>query len=159
MKQKIKTKIKTAVLYGCLALVAGFLLDCLILKVYYFVLNPVGSYALAEVRVPDKPILKEKPQSIAIREYIRSEILKAGLDPIEVDCLHDHEADYNPNAFNINSNNTIDIGVWQINSIHIKSGSITLQCAANYECATQWAIKKRLKDKSWNAWVGYKQCK
>ena len=58
-------------------------------------------------------------------------------------------------AFNINTNDTIDIGVFQINSIHFTKPGCSLKeivdAEKNVDCAyTIW------KASGWNPWVSYK---
>lgn len=88
--------------------------------------------------------------------YIANELSRANLNPPEAFTVIWGESRGDRNAYNINTNKTADIGIWQINTIHIKSGSITLECAAEIRCATKWAIEKRLKDGSWGAWYAAK---
>lgn len=84
--------------------------------------------------------------------YIAGELSKAKLNPSEAFTVIWGESRGDRNAYNVNKNGTIDVGIWQINSIHIKSGSITLECASEIRCATKWAIEKRLHDGNWQAW-------
>jgi len=84
--------------------------------------------------------------------WVAWRIAKAGLNPLEAMVINWGESRGNDNAYNINNNGTIDLGRWQVNSIHIKAGTITIECAGNYKCATEWAIAKRLNDGNWSAW-------
>ena len=44
----------------------------------------------------------------------------------------------NKNAINVNTNNTIDLGYFQISSIH----NVSLSCKANFYCSAQFVIKR-----------------
>jgi hypothetical protein len=57
-------------------------------------------------------------------------------------------------AFNINTNNTIDVGVFQINSIHFKKEGCSLKEIVNAQKNVLCA--KQIWDSSgWGAWVAY----
>ncbi len=60
-----------------------------------------------------------------------------------------------PDRFNINTNGTIDVGIFQINSIHFKKEGCSLaeivDAEKNVDCAY-----KIFKDSGWSAWVGFK---
>lgn len=64
------------------------------------------------------------------------------------------ESGGNPEAFNINDNNSIDVGLFQINSIHYKSAGCSLREVINPEqnisCA--YSIYKK---SGWSAWSSY----
>lgn len=62
------------------------------------------------------------------------------------------ESGWNPDALNVNTNKTADLGLWQINH-PLHSKTISRQQSLDYQIATDWAIKKRLNDGNWSAWV------
>ena len=100
-----------------------------------------------------------KPNSpLNVREYVANEVRKAGLNIFEVQCLLEHESNFDNDKYNINNNGTIDIALWQINSTHIndKKYPITLECMTSVECSTKWSIAKRLREGNWNSWYGFK---
>ena len=91
---------------------------------------------------------------LSVKEYVRIEVEKAGLDWEEVYCLIQHESGWNDYAYNLNnSNKSSDFGLWQINSIH--KSTISVKDRLNYKESTKWAIEKRLHDGNWDAWYGY----
>ena len=99
----------------------------------------------------------EAKQELTMREWVLNEIKRAGLNPVEADCIITNESGWENWKHNTNSNGTIDTGLWQINSIH--KNTISLQNRYDYKKGTAWAINKRLAEGNWNAWVGYKNCK
>jgi len=107
----------------------------------------------------DEPItaLRIYPETDPIKAYVLKKVYEAGLNPDEVECIIDHESGWDNWRYNINSNGTTDMGLWQINSIH--KGTISVKDRFDYKEATKWAIAKRLHDGNWNAWVGYNQCR
>lgn len=62
------------------------------------------------------------------------------------------ESRWNPDALNVNTNKTADLGLWQINH-PLHSKTISRQQSLDYQIATDWAINKRLNDGNWGAWV------
>ena len=59
-----------------------------------------------------------------------------------------------PDRFNINTNGTIDIGIFQINSVHFKREGCSLaeivDAYKNVDCAYQiW------QEQGWNPWVAF----
>jgi hypothetical protein len=102
----------------------------------------------------------KRPIEMTDKEYVLGEVRKAGLNPDEVDCIIAHESGWDKNAWNSNTNGSIDLCLWQLNSVHYDSKyPITPAEACDVVKATRYAIEKRLRDKSWDAWVGAKQCK
>ena len=120
-----------------------------------FINDPVNQYEVTSL------IVTRKVEAIepTMKEWVKAEVEKNGLDWNQVDCLIHRESGWNPWAYNIsNDNNTTDFGLWQINSIHKKTA--TVECRWDYKCATKWAIAKRLHDGNWSAWYGFnKFCK
>jgi hypothetical protein len=105
------------------------------------------------VNVPRKGVEAEP----TMREWVKSEVEKAGLDFETADCIIQNESGWDNWVYNINNNGSTDMGLWQINSIHKKTASV--ECRWDYKCATDWAIQKRLNDGNWNAWYAYDRCK
>lgn len=89
----------------------------------------------------------------SIKAYIVEQAEKNGLDPVDIMMIIQGESHFNENAVGVNTNKTADLGLIQVNSIHIKSGSITLKCAGETKCAIDWLIKKRLADGNYSSWV------
>lgn len=64
------------------------------------------------------------------------------------------ESGFNDQAFNANSNDSVDLGCWQINfPTHLKT--ITPSDALDCKKATDWAYAKYKRDGNFNAWVAY----
>ena len=64
------------------------------------------------------------------------------------------ESGFNEQAFNANSNDSVDLGCWQINfPTHLKT--ISPSDALDCEKATDWAYEKYKRDGNFNAWVAY----
>ena len=84
-----------------------------------------------------------------IKEYVRNEAKKAGLNSKEVEAIINCESRWDPQAKGHNKNGSYDLGLWQINSIH---KNITDAEKLDYKTATKWAIEKRLRDGNWSAW-------
>jgi 2-hydroxychromene-2-carboxylate isomerase len=95
--------------------------------------------------------------SVTDKEYVLNEVRKAGLSPEEADCIITHESGWRKDAWNANSNDTVDLGLWQINSVHFKK--ISPADTFDVVKATRFAIEKRLHDRNWNAWVGWRACR
>ncbi len=87
-----------------------------------------------------------------VKQYVVNQAIANNLDPLELIAVIQGESGFNPNAYNVNTNGTVDLGIAQWNSIHIKSGFITVECAGNAECAIDKMIAKRLKDGNYSAW-------
>lgn len=107
----------------------------------------------AEEMVVEKPVDKET----TMKEWIKMEVEKAGLDWEEAECVIKNESGWNEYAQGVNNNKTTDSGIFQINSIH--KNTISLMDRFDYKKATKWAIEKRLHDGNWSAWYGSKKCK
>lgn len=84
-----------------------------------------------------------------IKNYVRVEAKKAGLNPNEVEAIINCESRWITDAKGVNRNGSYDLGLWQINSIH---KNITDAEKLDYKAATKWAIEKRLRDGNWSAW-------
>jgi len=90
-----------------------------------------------------------------IKEFVRLEAIRAGLNPDEVEKIVKCESNFNPQAVNNkNRNGTKDSGLWQINSIHKR---ISDTDKFDYKVATKWAMAKRLHDGNWSAWYCARQ--
>ena len=116
-----------------------------LIEVYNFVTDPIKQEMIAEVLVPS---VHAEP---SMKEWIKNEIEKAGLDWNIASKLIECESKGDDYAYNINTNGTTDFGIWQINSIH--KSTISPRERFDYKIATKWAIEKRLHDGNWSAWV------
>lgn len=61
------------------------------------------------------------------------------------------ESSLNPDAIHVNTNGTVDMGLYQWNSIHF-TGKITPSCALDVYCSTRAAVKY-IKEGHGSAWV------
>ena len=138
----------------CFILVMATLLDAVIAKTTFFVLDPVPVYPIAEVYAKQVEMYP-KPES-PIKEYVLREVYKAGLNPDIIDRLITCESQWNEEAQIIESNGTISSGLWQINSIH--KDTIKPSERLDYKASTKWAINKIKKD-GFNAWSCYEKIK
>jgi len=139
--KNIKNKIKKYVALICVLIVASSLLAFIEVKIALFVENPVPVYVIPDIQVRREPL--------TIKEYVLGEFTKAGLNTKTAEAIIDCESKWNTQAININTNKTLDAGLWQINSIH---KDISLQDKLNYKLATKWAINKIKRDGGFNAW-------
>jgi hypothetical protein len=122
-----------------------------------------------EVKIQSPIVIKDRPQVIqldAVIYEVKPEFYKGLNDTEKKICdtfgLHCREAiavakaesGMRESAFNINTNNTIDVGLFQINSIHFSKTGCSLKevstTEGNIKCA------KQIYDASgWNPWVAY----
>jgi hypothetical protein len=116
----------------------------------------VEAYAMTSVNVPHVVKLEVKKQNL--KEYVKAEIEKAGLDWKEVDCLIRNESSWNTEGWLINKggNSGADRGLWAINSKW--HPEVSHACAFSAECSTKEAIRIRKANGNWNQWYGFKRC-
>ena len=93
---------------------------------------------------------------VTMREWIKNEVKKEGLDWKKIDCLIRNESGWNEYAQGVNTNKTTDSGIFQINSIH--KDTISLIDRFDYKKSTRWAINKIKHDGNLNSWHGAKNC-
>lgn len=99
----------------------------------------------------------ERPQTeLTVKEYVKQEVEKAGLKWDDINCIITKESNWDNWATNWNTNQTVDYGLFQINSIH--KGTISVEDRYDYKKATEWAINKIKRDNSYCAWVSSKSC-
>jgi hypothetical protein len=113
-----------------------------------------------------REVIVEKSEIDDQQAWAAKRISEAGLKPIEGMVTIWGESRGKQNAFNVNNNGSIDLGPWQINSIHYgkeykhwqtrETMILTIACVGDYKCATDWAISKRLADGNWSTWYGAK---
>ncbi len=94
-------------------------------------------------------MIEEVIEELPMKEWVLKQVADAGLDPAEAEVIITCESRWNPDAMGVNNNRSVDLGLWQINSIH---KDISNADKLDYKKATEWAIDKRLKDGSWRAW-------
>lgn len=66
------------------------------------------------------------------------------------------ESGWNANAYHCNTNGTVDLSWYQINSVHVKSGKLSLACAADPICSTDFAMDL-YEEQGWCPWSGAKK--
>lgn len=111
-------------------------------NIFQLIFKPLVSINEAEVIVVEP--------ELPMKEWVLQKVAEAGLNPREAEAIINCESRWDPEAMGVNNNRTVDLGLWQINSIH---KDITSSEKLDYKKATEWAINKRLKDGSWRAWV------
>jgi hypothetical protein len=108
--------------------------------------------ATVEKQTPEYEVIAKAVTDSPIKQYAVEKALENKLDPLELIAVLQEESGFNENAYNINTNGTVDLGIAQWNSIHIKSGFITIECAGNAKCSINKMIEKRIKDGNYSAW-------
>ncbi len=145
----MKTYLFKIVLYASFIFVCAFLLDAGIIKVYEFILDPVGVDTIpVSIVVPHNPkVEEEKP--LSVKEQIIAIAETEGFRwPDYLIRLAACESRLDPNAVNINSNGSKDCGIFQINDVH----GISEDLRFDVEWATKWTINK-INEGSQGIWV------
>lgn len=83
-----------------------------------------------------------------VKDYVLNEFKQAGLDQYKAYDIIQCESRWDTQALHVNSNGTVDLGLFQINQIH---KDISNQDKLDYKKATAWAINK-VKKEGWSAW-------
>lgn len=73
-------------------------------------------------------------------------------DAVRAMAIIQCESGFNPDAMNVNTNGTVDLGLVQINH-PLHSGTISRQQSLDYQHAINWMINKRIVDGNFSAWV------
>ena len=138
----------------CLTLIFSVLI---IGKSYIYLFDPDNkhTYFVSPVSVARAEAEKEMP----IRLFAMNLAYENGIDPNLMDCVLKNESGYNPNAYNVNKNGTVDLGIAQWSSQHIKSGFISLECVSSPTCAIKRMVEKVKADKGFKAWLAVSKCK
>jgi hypothetical protein len=103
---------------------------------------------IANAQVDNEDIVPTTTE-LPVKDWVLQRIAEAGLNQQEAEVIINCESKWNPDVIGFNNNRTVDMGLWQINSIH---KDISNADKLDYKKATDWAIAKRLKDGSWSAW-------
>jgi len=165
-KIKVSFKAKIA-LWAILFVILGFSIFKIVKTVNdFFNTNYLQFNRVVEV-ILNKPVeIRKREESI---RYINLLDYPGEIDtPLEIyicekfgqyDCktalaVAKAESGLREDALGINSNGTVDIGVFQINSIHLKRCSLKQLADAegNVDCAYEL-----FQEQGWNPWVVYKQ--
>jgi len=141
----------------CFIGVMSFTIDYAIIKstlvITDFFNDPAHQFTVAEVSVARASMEEEMP----IKLWILNEAYKEDLDVEKVECILKNESNFNVNAININKNSA-DLGIFQWNTMHIKSGFISLSCVADYKCSFRKFAEKVKKDGNYSAWLAVSKC-
>ena len=62
------------------------------------------------------------------------------------------ESSLNPDAYHINNNKTVDLGLFQINSVHYKKDNMSAVCALDVYCSARWS-NEQIKNGNLHIWV------
>ena len=142
-----------------------------ILAVTFIAWDRYTNYVMAEVLVPNIPFEGQNaPQgqtsgknrvSIgepSIQEYIFMEVERElGFEEaIKAVAIVQCESGFRPDIVVIEPNNTVSLGAWMINTVHNNRDDelyISNADKLDYVRATHWAIRKRIADNSWSAWM------
>ena len=85
--------------------------------------------------------------------WIREQWEEAGADWNEVWAVVQAESGWNSDAWNCNNNGSLDLGLYQGNSIH---KDLTPSCALSTICSTNWSIAL-WKEQGFTPWVAAKK--
>ena len=110
----------------------------------WIMLSKELSFNIPEVKA------QELEKELSVKDYVLNAVKEAGLDPYEAYVIINCESRWNSDVVVREPNKTTSLGLWQINTIH---KNISNADKLDYKKATDWAIAKRLKDKSWKAWT------
>jgi len=78
-----------------------------------------------------------------MKKWVLTRVAEEGLETRIVETIINCESRWDPDAMGVNTNKSVDLGLWQINSIH---KDISNADKLDYKKATEWAIKKRKTD-------------
>jgi len=150
-----KHKLKIILSLGLL-LAIGIITVCNL--VISFIKDPLDKLGINLPVYAQELVVNHKQEELSMKEWVKQEVENAGLNWSIVDCLIQHESEWDNWRYGINTDGSTDMGLWQLNSVHKVTASV--KCRWDYKCATHWAINKRLNVGHWNDWYGYKNnCK
>lgn len=104
----------------------------------------LASKALIEPSI-EEYVFEEVKRELGLNEAIKAVSMIGGCENPE----------WKPDICIIEPNNSISCGIWMINTVHNRKDSsnyISNADKLDYKKATEWAIQKRIKDGSWEAW-------
>ena len=135
----------------CFILVMATLLDAVIAKTTFFVLDPVPQFPIAEVQAKTRTEIYPKPEN-PVKEWVLTKIYDAGLNPDEADKIIECESHWNTEAHKVNWDNKkgLDRGLWQINTLF--HPEVSNSCSYDYRCSTEEAIRIYKERGNWSAW-------
>ena len=134
---------QTTTLLLAVAFIASMIMPKVVSAGNELLMNTVDSTPI--LATPVSEIDKEE----IMKNWVLARVAEAGLNPAEAEAIISCESRWNPDAIGVNNNRTVDLGLWQINSIH---KDISNAEKLDYQKATDWAIAKRIKDGHWKAW-------
>ena len=124
------------------------------------IIGGVGQYTANAMKIDTAgqilPIKAIPAKVLSVREYVKQEILSAGLDWDKIQCTLDHESDFRVMAYYVNSDKSVDRGIWMWNDKWNKR--ISNECAFDKVCSTKEAIAKIKHDGNLSAWYGSLKC-
>lgn len=86
-------------------------------------------------------------------EYIRAKFGDHGDVAV---AIAKAESGLREDAIGQNTNGTIDVGCWQVNSIHLKKENLTLETLLDCKKATDWVYDNLYLYQGFNPWVAFK---
>jgi len=114
---------------------------------------------IQEINIPSIASIPpvEAATELSIEEYVFEEVKRElGLsEAIKAVSIIQCESKWKPDIVIIEPNETISLGLWQINTVHNKKSSpnyISNIDKLDYKKATLWAIQKRKNDGNWSSW-------
>jgi len=134
---------QTTTLLLAVTFMASMIMPKVVSADYELLMNVNDSTPILATPVPE--LTKEE----LVKNWVLARVVEAGLNPVEAEAIITCESRWNPDAMGVNNNRTVDLGLWQINSIH---KDISNAEKLDYQKATEWAIAKRIKDGHWKAW-------
>ena|SRR3990167_3486644 len=108
--------------------------------------SPVGSKSAGLIQKVDAAELSDE-------EYIR---MKFGNHGDIAVAIAKAESGLREKAVGHNTNGTIDVGCWQVNSIHLKKDNLTLETLLDCKKATDWVYDNLYLYQGFNPWVAFK---
>jgi len=117
-----------------------------LIEAYKFISDPVKQHTMANILVP------RASAEPSMKEWIKNEIERAGIDWNEASKIIQCESKGNPDAHAVNWSNKagVDRGLWQISSLYHKE--VSNECSYNYKCSTLEAIRIYKEWGGWGAW-------
>lgn len=96
----------------------------------------------------------DTPEPTDMKEWVLWRVKNAGIDPYEAYSIVNCESRWNDQATHVNQDkeNSVDMGIWMINTTKWQK-HVSPECAYNYKCATEEAIKIYQKRGNWSAWA------
>ena len=138
-------------------------ITCILLIAGVLTLAVIGGqevYLTASQRVKDlftpkvQTVIAESPEPTDMRDWVLWKVEQAGIDKYEAYAIVNCESRWNDQATHVNQDkeNSVDMGLWMINTTKWQK-QVSPECAYDYKCATEEAIKIYNKRGNWSAWT------